>query len=309
MKAARRTGLALAGVTALISGVAVYVNGNGVAAYGDATAYTTAKNLMAALVIGLVFATVRRSRGGSAASFTRPARPGQWAGLAYVAVLGGAVPFVMFFEGLASTASTQAAFLHKLLVVGVAVLAVVVLKERLTWWHLGAIALLVLAQLGLAGDISLVGDPGTALVAGATALWAVEVVVAKRLLAGMTPWTVSITRMAGGSLALLAWCGATGRLGAVMPATAAQWSWVIVTGVLLAGYVLTWHQALARAQAVDVTAVLVLGALVTAALAGVLDGAALGAQAPWLALMLTGGLLVWIAPARHRNPAPRRAAS
>lgn len=303
MNGMRSRGIALAGATAAISGVAVYLNGRGVAAYGDATAYTTAKNLMAALVIGLTIVAVRRSRGASAAPLTRPTRPSHWWGFAYVAVLGGAVPFVMFFSGLASTASTQAAFLHKMLVVWVAVLAVVVLRERLTWWHGAAIALLVVAQVGLAGDISLVGDPGTMLVAGATLLWAVEVVVTKRLLAGVTPWTVSVARMAGGSVVLVVWCGVTGRLGAVIPATAAQWAWVLVTGVLLAGYVLTWHQALARAQAVDVTAVLVLGALMTAALAGAIDGAAIGVQAPWLALMAAGGLLVWLAPR------PRRAAT
>ncbi|MFP5360889.1 MAG: DMT family transporter [Actinomycetes bacterium] len=297
----RRTGLALAGATALISGVAVYVNGFGVAAYGDATAYTTAKNAAAALVIALVFVAARARIGTRSVSgsvrLTRPAGATQVWGLAYVAILGGAVPFVFFFEGLAATASTQAAFVHKTMVVWVAILAVALLRERLAWWHVGAIALLVAAQWGLAGDIALVADPGLGLIAAATLLWSLEVVVAKRLLRDVTPWTVSLTRMAGGTIALLAWCVATGRAGAVLPQTAAQWGWVALTGVLLAGYVLTWHQALARAQAIDVTAVLVLGALVTALLAGVLDAAPLASQAPWLMLLAAGALLIWLAPA------------
>ncbi|WP_062385053.1 DMT family transporter [Demequina iriomotensis] len=293
----RTRGIALAAVTAAISGVAVYVNGFGVAAYGDATAYTTAKNGAAALILALVFAVGRRSAGAGSVAVSRPTRPGHRWGLVYVAILGGAVPFVLFFEGLATTGSTQAAFLHKTLVVWVTLLAVIVLKERLTWWHLAAIAVLIAAQWGLAGGgVSLVADPGTAMIAGATLLWAVEVVVTKRLLADLTPWTLSLTRMGGGTVALLAWCAVTGRLGSVIPATAAQWGWVLVTGVLLAGYVATWHQALARAQAVDVTAVLVLGALVTAILAGALDAAPLAAQVPWLVLLASGGLLVWLAP-------------
>jgi drug/metabolite transporter (DMT)-like permease len=289
----------LAAVTAAISGVSIFVNGNGVAAYGDATAYTTAKNTMAALVIGFAFVVARRAAGPSAVSVTRPAAPRQWWGLVFVAIMGGAVPFVMFFEGLASTASTQAAFLHKTLVVWVALLAVLVLKEKLTWWHGAAIVLLIAGQWGLAGRVGLAFDLGTVLIAGATLIWATEVIVSKRLLAGMTPWTLSLTRMVGGSVALLAWAAATGALSAVVPRTSAQWMWVVITGVLLAGYVLTWHQALARAQAVDVTAVLVLGALVTAGLAGLLDGAALGAQVPWLALLALGGVLVWLAPRRY----------
>lgn len=304
----RSVGIGLAAVTACVSGVSIYVNSNGVAAYGDATAYTTAKNAAAALIIGLAFVAARAFRGADAVSLSRPASGRQWAGVVYVAVLGGAVPFVMFFEGLASTASTQAAFLHKTLVLWVAVLAVAILKERLTWWHGLAIAALLIAQYGLAGSVSLVADPGTALIAGATALWALEVVVAKRLLAGMTPWTLSVARMGGGTVALLVWAAATGGLAAVWPATALQWGWVAVTGVLLAAYVLTWHQALWRAQAVDVTAVLVLGALITAALAGALDGAALAQQAPWYALMAAGGLLVWLAP-RLPGAAGRRQAT
>lgn len=296
MTSTRSRGLALAACTALISGVSIWVNSSGVAAYGDATAYTTAKNAAAALVIAAVFLAARRALGADAVVLTRPRRPAQWWGLAYVAILGGAVPFLLFFGGLASTSSTQAAFLHKTLVVWVALLAVPLLKERLTPWHGAAIALLLLGQLGMTGAVSLAPDIGIVMIGAATLMWAVEVIATKRLLVGITPWTVSLVRMGGGSLALLAWAAATGALGGVVPGDARQWAWVALTGVLLAGYVLTWHQALWRAPAVDVTAVLVLGAIVTAVLAGTIDGAPIAATAPWLALIAAGGALIWLAP-------------
>lgn len=296
MTSTRSRGLLLALGTALISGVAIWVNSSGVAAYGNATTYTTAKNIAAALVIATIFLAARRARGADAVSLTRPARARQWWGLAYVAILGGAVPFLLFFGGLASTASTQAAFLHKTLIVWVALLAIPLLKERLTLWHGAAIVLLLLGQLGLTGTVAFAPDLGIVMIGGATLMWAVEVIATKRLLVGITPWTVSLARMGGGSLALLAWAAATGALGGVMPHTSAQWGWVLLTGVLLAGYVLTWHQALLRAPAVDVTAVLVLGAVVTALLAGVFDGAPMAAKAPWLVLLAAGGALVWLAP-------------
>jgi len=307
MTSTRNRGLLLAAGTAVISGVAIWVNSSGVAAYGNATAYTTAKNAASALIIAAVFVAARRIRGADAVALTRPSRALQWWGLAYVAVLGGAVPFLLFFAGLASTASTQAAFLHKTLIVWVALLAVPLLKERLTPWHGAAIALLVLGQLGLAGAVSFAPDAGIVMIGGATLMWSVEVIATKRLLVGVTPWTVSLARMGGGSLALLAWAAATGALGSVAPSTSTQWAWVLLTGVLLAGYVLTWHQALWRAPAVDVTAVLVLGALVTATLAGAFDGAPLAAKAPWLALLAAGGLLVWLAP--RPSPLEGRAAA
>jgi len=296
MTSTRSRGLLLALGTALISGVAIWVNSSGVAAYGNATAYTTAKNVAAAVVIAAIFLAARRARGADAVSLTRPARPRQWWGLAYVAILGGAVPFLLFFGGLASTASTQAAFLHKTLIVWVALLAIPLLKEKFTLWHAAAIVLLLLGQLGLTGTVALAPDLGIVMIGGATLMWAVEVIATKRLLVGITPWTVSLARMGGGSLALLAWAAATGALGGVMPHTSAQWGWVLLTGLLLAGYVLTWHQALWRAPAVDVTAVLVLGAVVTALLAGVFDGAPMAAKAPWLVLLAAGGALVWLAP-------------
>jgi drug/metabolite transporter (DMT)-like permease len=158
--------------------------------------------------------------------------------------------------------------------------------------------LLLLGQFGLTGAVSLAPDLGIVMIGAATLMWSVEVVATKRLLVGVTPWTVSLVRMGGGSVALLAWAAATGAAGDVVPRTSAQWAWVLLTGVLLAGYVLTWHQALWRAPAVDVTAVLVLGAVITALLAGVFDGAPLAVKAPWLALLAAGGALVWLAPRR-----------
>ena len=54
----------------------------------------------------------------------------------------------------------------------------------------------------------------------------------------------------------------------------AQWGWVLVTGGLLSGYVATWYAALQRAPATAVTAVLTLGAPLTAGLQLVGNGQA-----------------------------------
>ena len=137
----RATGIALAFVTAVVSGVAVYVNSRGVAHFGDATVYTTAKNALAGallLTLALPLLAGPRTSGGRA---TLPATRGQWLGVVAVACLGGSVPFVLFFEGLSRADATQAAFIHKTLVVWVALLAVPLLRERLgprTWRRSGS---------------------------------------------------------------------------------------------------------------------------------------------------------------------------
>jgi len=57
----RRAGVVLALVAAVVSGVAVFINTYGVKAVGDATVYTTAKNLVAALLLGALRRILRES--------------------------------------------------------------------------------------------------------------------------------------------------------------------------------------------------------------------------------------------------------
>jgi drug/metabolite transporter (DMT)-like permease len=295
----RAWGLALALVTAVISGVAVFTNSYGVKAFGDPTVYTTAKNLVAALLLLTVAVTVQRRRSGE--RLTRPHGTGQWVGLVAVGVIGGSVPFVLFFEGLARASSTHAAFIHKTLVIWVALLALPLLRERIGWSHVGAIALLVWGQGVLGGTGGIAAGRGEAMILAATLLWSVEVVVAKRLLRSLSPMTVAVARMGLGSLVLIGWTLATTSIGQLMSFDLHQWGWALLTGLVLAGYVGTWFVALSRARAVDVTAVLVLGAIVTALLQAAVQGAALRPQAFGLALV--GGGVVGVILVALRRPA------
>lgn len=289
MNTTRRWGIVLALVTALISGVSVYVNTFAVRAIGDPTAYTTAKNAVAALLLLAVVATGRPA----GVRLTRPDGPRTWLGLATIGVIGGSVPFVLFFTGLARTQAPQAAFLHKTLVLWVALLAVALLRERLGAAHGVAIALLLAGQWLLGGGGLFALDPGGWLILAATGLWSVETVLARRLLAGVSSWTLAVARMGLGSVLLLGWCALTGRLTVLAGLTPVMWGWILLTGVLLAGYVATWFAALARAQAVDVTAVLVLGAVVTSVIDTVVGGAATAPLAPVVLILAGVALVAW----------------
>jgi drug/metabolite transporter (DMT)-like permease len=195
-------------------------------------------------------------------------------GLCAVALVGGCVAFVLFFEGLARATSSQAAFIHKSLVVWVALLAVPLLSERLRTMHVAAIAILVLGQAVLAGGLTgFQFGGGEWLVLAATLLWSVEVVLAKRLLQEVPPWLVATARMAAGSVLLAAWVGVSGRWSLLAGLGGDGWSWAALTGVVLAGYVALWFSALALAPAVDVTAVLVVAAVVTGLLNVAVKGA------------------------------------
>jgi drug/metabolite transporter (DMT)-like permease len=287
----RLNGLGLAGITAVVSGVAVFVNSYGVRRFPDATVYTTAKNLVAAACVATLLALARARRPTPDAISTLT--PAQRRRLGAVAIIGGSVPFVLFFEGLARAGSTDAAFIHKTLVGWVALLAVIVLGERLTPAHLGAIALILIGQAEVRGGV---GCPdlatGEGLILAATLCWAVEVVIAKRLLAELEPLVVGTARMAGGAVALVFWLMVSGRFDNLLGLGAHQIGWALLTGAILTAYVVSWHHALALAPATDVTAVLVFGALITAALNASVKGVPLAPQVAGLVLIAVGVVVV-----------------
>jgi drug/metabolite transporter (DMT)-like permease len=294
----RSAGILLAFTTACISGVAIWVNSHAVVHFTDATVYTTAKDAVAGLLLCvLALSWSSRSPQPSAARLSPRVRI---AGLAAVAVVGGSVPFVLFFEGLARAEATQASFLQKTLVIWVALLAVPLLREKIRWPHILAIALLIAGQAWLVPAVGRVAfGVGEAMILAATLLWAVEVIVVKKLLAGMSPRWLAAARMGLGTALLFGWLAVSGKLGAFAAFDATQWRWVLLTGVILTGYVATWYAALARAQAVDVTAVLVFGAAVTAALSGALDGASVNPVGATLVVL--GALLAGVLGLRRRG--------
>jgi drug/metabolite transporter (DMT)-like permease len=300
----RATGIALALVTAGISGFAVFLNGYAVKHFDDATAYTTAKNGVAALILLLLALPTLRSPVQTGRPAPRPRSGRDWFGLILVGIIGGSVPFVLFFEGLARASSTEAAFIHKTLVVWVALLAVPLLHERFTWLHGAAIALLVLGQAVLVGEAgTIVVGQGEVMIFAATLLWSVEVVLVKYLLRSLAAPTLAAARLGIGTLLLVGFVLLSGRTGEITGYGASEWGWVLLTGIVLSAYVATWYAALARAQAIDVTAVLVLAAIVTALLNTGFEDAPIDAVGLGL-IALGGGLIALRALRPAYRPAP-----
>ena len=292
----RLSGRAVAGITAVVSGFSIFLNGYGVAAWRDAgvsaAGYTTAKNLLAAVVLGALALAVARRTQRSA-----PTTTSQRIRLVAVGIIGGAVPFVLFFEGLARASSVQAAFIHKTLVIWVALLAVPLLREKLNAFHVAAIGLLVAGEAAMTGVDAISIGTGEIMILAATLLWAVEVVIAKTLLRDLAASTVAAARMGIGSIVLVSWTLVSGGGNGITALPPSAWMWVAVTGLALTAYVGTWCLALRRAQAVDVSAVLVIGALVTAALRTGFTGVA--APDPLgLAFMALGGIAAVLAMVR-----------
>jgi drug/metabolite transporter (DMT)-like permease len=281
-----RWGVGLAVVAALISGFSIFVNGFAVKQLPDPAVYTTLKNGIAAfLLVGVAILVVKRSE-------VRALDRRSWAGLATIGVIGGSIPFLLFFGGLAVASAPTAAFIHKTLFVWVALLAVPILGERLGWYPIAALGVILVGQTLVAAPVGVTWGIGESMIAAATLFWAAEVILAKRLLRRAVPAPVlGAARLGIGLIVLVAYLAVTGRLDIVAGLTATQWAWAIGTGVLLAGYVGTWLAALRRAPASTVASVLVLGAPITAVFQSLASGTAPGPA------VLVGEVLILVAVA------------
>jgi drug/metabolite transporter (DMT)-like permease len=265
-------GLALALGTAVVSGVSVFINSYAVKEFADPALLPALKNaLVGVILLGLVArpSTVREIRHLTGRQAT---------GLSLLGLIGGGIPFVLFFEGLARVNSGNAAFIHKTLFLWVAMLAVVFLKERAGVAQSAALGLILLSTVLVGGPGALELGAGEALVLAATLLWSVEVVLAKRLLAHVTSGLAACARMSIGGVFLLGYTAAQGDLATLGQLTATHWAWVAGTAVLLLAYVTTWYAALKRAPATAVTCVLALGAPMTAWLTVLAGRPALAAE-------------------------------
>ncbi len=192
-------GVALATTTALISGVSVFANGLIVKEFADPVVLTGARNAL----VGLVLVTVLVATGGVAAARVLPRRDLGW--LAVIAVLGGSVPFILFFSGLAQAGGPGAAIIHKTMFVWVAMLAVPLLGERLGLAQVIAMGALLLGTLLVGPTGGLGAGGGELLILAATILWAIEVVVVRWLLSttAVSSTLAATARMALGAVGIL----------------------------------------------------------------------------------------------------------
>ncbi|HEX8024937.1 MAG TPA: DMT family transporter [Candidatus Limnocylindrales bacterium] len=295
--ASSRTGVLLAFLAAGISGVSVFVNGYAVKQLPDPAVYTTLKNAVAAIVlIALASLTVRPEA-------LRGVGRRSWGWLAVIGVIGGSVPFVLFFSGLAQASAPSAAFIQKTLFIWVAMLAVPFLGERLGWAQLASLGVLLAGQALVLSPANLRWGTGETMIAAATLLWAVETILVRRVLRTVPTQIVAAARLGLGLVVLVGYLAVTGKLGTVATLGAGQWAWALGTGVLLAGYVATWFGALRRAPASLVTAVLVIGAPITAALQAISTGGIPAASVLTGHGLILAGALAIGAVALARRPA------
>jgi len=251
-----KKGIQLSFLTACVSGISVFANSVFVSK-ADPVAFAFVRNLVVALMLTVGLFLFKKHR-----EITKLSKKSLIKLLA-IGVVGGGIPFALFFLGLSKIGAVNGTLIHKSMFLWVAVLAVPFLSEALSWITIVGYGLMFAALFLIGNTFKFVPSMGTYMVLAATILWAIEQIIAKRTLTNVSPFVVSWARMVFGLPFLLAMCALFGRSNAlIMPST-----WVLMPLVasasLLAVYMITWYGALAKAPATIVSSVLVLAPAVT----------------------------------------------
>jgi drug/metabolite transporter (DMT)-like permease len=281
-------GILLVFATALISGISTFVNTYAVAGTSS-DAFVTVRNVAVALLILPVFLLAGQANA--------PLARRDWARLGVIGIVGGAIPFLLFFHGVqlatAAGGAATASFLYRTLFLMAAVLGVVALGERFHWRVALAAGLLLFGSYLMLSLTSAVWTDGSAYVLAATALWAVEYTISKRALRDLPSPTVALGRMGIGALALVGYLGVTSQFGAVASFSSGQWLWVLISAALLTAFVATWYAGLKRVDLGVATSVLVLGFPVTWLLGVLVKGSKFTSdQAIGVAVVVAGVVVV-----------------
>lgn len=296
-------GYRLAALAAVISGISIYLNSFAVRAVPDATLYTTLKNSVAGLLLLVPVLVLSKRRAELARLSLRDAL---W--LVTIAIVGGSVPYVLFFVGLQMTTASTGSLLNHAQFIVVAALAVPLLRERLTGIAWLGLALLVAGSV-LGSDVhALRFNEGAVLLLASTVMFGAGVVMARHLLARLSPELVMSAKMSAGAVLLLGYAAATGHLARAGELTPAQWEMVVGTGLILLAFTAVTTYALRYAPALAVTAIGLASAPITLALQ--LTGSApphATAGVAWSMVLIVAGAAVFLVSrrvsARHTAPA------
>ncbi|HAO81303.1 MAG: hypothetical protein UV57_C0009G0007 [Parcubacteria group bacterium GW2011_GWD2_43_10] len=281
--------VSLALSAAVISGLANFFNKVGITVVSDAVLYTFIKNGLVAIIFLAILVLSTRWRE------IKQLNKGDWVKLMAIGAIGGSLPFILFFTGLAMTSAVSASLIHKTLFIWVALLAMPFLGERLGKIQWAALGLLLFGNFFLGSWQQLTLGKGELLILAATLLWAVENIIAKRALQNISSLLVASARMVLGSALILLVVLVQGKAGLISNLSYEQWSWAILAAGLLFGYVICWYSALKSAPASIVASLLVPASLVTSLLSLIfLDKSLTGAEIiSSILVILAIGIIIW----------------
>lgn len=278
-------GILLVFSTAIISGFSIFINQFGVSVINPYI-FTGLKNIVVAVLICCLFLVMKDWR------ILKGLSKKYWLLLLTIGLVGGSIPFLLFFKGLFLTTAAQGSFIHKTMFIYVMVFALLFLKEKISKKLLFGSLLLLLGNAFLFKFIPHSLGKGDLLILLATLFWAIENIISKYTLKKLPARIVIWGRMFFGSIFILIFLVITNQISLIWTLSLHQISWVIITSIILLGYVITWYSGLKHVPVSMATSILLLGAPITTLLASVNTGVISGKEVLGIGLALIGGMLI-----------------
>ena len=291
-----RIGVSLVIITAVISGLANFYNKFAMKILAvDSFQYTTLKNAIVALIISAIVLTPW------ILPKLKKLTKKDWLNLAIIGLVGGSVPFLLFFKGLSLTSSVSASFIHKTLFFWVAILAWPFLREKISKLQFLALGILLLGNVIFESFRGLSWGLPETLILAATLLWAIETVIAKKVLANLDSIVLAWGRMFFGAIILFGFLFFIKDTAGIFQLNLLQIQWLLLASGLLAGYVITWYSALKKLPATVVTCFLVLASPITTFLNSIFVTHKLASQNVWGMLIILAGVLLFFKITKAKN--------
>lgn len=288
-----KKGIQLALLTTGISGFSIFASKFFIANM-DPILFTTLKNLLVAVVLSIIVYVSQRK-------VISQLSKKQWKQLVLIGIIGGSIPFALFFSGLSKITALEGALIHKTLFIWVAIMSVFFLKEKVNWYQVLGYVAVTIGMLFFA-EVSYKNlGIGHLMIVAATLFWSVEYIIAKKALKNIPSTIVSWARMFFGVIILLGITLFQGSITQITTLGSTQILAIISGSVFLLGYVLTWYSALSKAPASAVSLVLATSPIITGFLSAIFISHTFP-QAQILGwMMIIGGVVVTLLFGRFKQ--------
>lgn len=277
-------GYLLVFATAVISGVSIFINKYSVAVFNPYV-FTFFKNALVAVFLSAILFVF-----WDWTTF-KNLKKKQWFILLAIGLVGGGIPFLLFFKGLSMTTAAGASFIQKTMFVWIFILAGIFLKEKITRKYIIAGFIIISANLLLLKFSDISFDKGSFLVLIATLLWAVENTISKHALREISPRIVMWARMFFGAVFIFSFLLFTHQASVITKINSEQLGWVLVTSVILLGYVVTWYNGLKYIKVSEAAIILMLGSPITTMLSTIFSKPATLKEYLAILLIISGVLV------------------
>lgn len=251
-----KKGIYLILLTTLISGFSVFSNKIFVS-QTDPLVFALVRNVIMAVIFSLLMLFSKKKHALAHLKKT------EWLKLLLIGVCGGGLAFGLFFVGLSAIPAVQGSLIHKSLFLWVTFLAIPLLGERLTKIQLIGYAVVTYATFFMGGMQLLQLNLGSLMVLGATILWAIENVIAKKALQNIDPLIISWARMVIGLPVLLVAVVIVGKTHILFNASSFNLLSLTTSSLFLTGYMLSWYAGLRYVPVTLATSLLVFAPIIT----------------------------------------------